>query len=283
MTMAYASVGIGAANLLGGIYSSKSSKKLQKEALALQRQQLEFAQKRYADNQALYGDLKKQTVADAQAGVQADLGGVTSRATGDVASAFANAEAERQRNMQRLGISADSGRAEAMANQNAIEKALAQAGNVTTQREQERRRAADETFARRQWATQLGVSELNGDAAGITNAYGGMANTLNNGSDRQAAAAGNFFSGAGSALGMGLAMYKPSASSGVTTPTTGGVPTTAVVPNQAYLNKQSAIKNSSLITDLQAGNNPTLAAFGLGANKAQAPNQVKGVTIPYSF
>ena len=278
--MTYAAVAIGGANLIGGYFSSKSSKKLQKEALALQRQQLEFAQKRYADNQALYGDLKKQTVADAQAGVQADLGGVTSRATGDVASAFANAEAERQRNMQRLGISADSGRADAMANQNAIEKALAQAGNVTTQREQERRRAADETFARRQWATQLGVSELSGDAAGITNAYGGMANTLNNGSNQQAAAAGNFFSGAGQALGMGLAMYKPKT---MNTPITQGIPTTNVDQSVVYQRNQSAIKNANLITDLQSGNNPTLAAFGLGANKAQAPNQVKGVTIPYSF
>lgn len=274
MTMAsYAAIGLGAANLIGGIVSSKSAKKLQKEALALQRRQLDFAMQRYNEHKATYGDLEKQVVADAQKGVQADLGGVTSRATGDVASAFANAEAERQRNMQRLGIAPDSGRADAMANQTAIQKALTQAGNVTTQREQERRRAEDQTWDRRQFATRLGVSQMNGDAADIASATQNMANTTSNYANQDAAAAGNFFAGAGQALGTGLALHKPSASSGTVTPT-GGVPMAQqyVTPSDAYAKKQMAVKNSNLITDLQSGNNPTLAAFNLGVQQQKKPN-----------
>jgi hypothetical protein len=48
--MTMAAVAVGGASLLGGIISSKSSKKTAKEALALQREQFEFNKKRYNRN-----------------------------------------------------------------------------------------------------------------------------------------------------------------------------------------------------------------------------------------
>lgn len=261
MTMAYASVGIGAANLIGGIVSSKSSKKLQKEALALQREQLAFAKQRYTDNQELYGGVKKQAVADAMTGVKADLGGVTSRATGDVASAFANADAERIRNQQRLGIAPDSGRADAMANSNAIQKALAMAGNVTTQRETERKRADDLTRSGRQWAANLGVAELNNSASGVASAAQNMASTYGNAADQQAQAAGQFFHGAGSALGTAAANWRPTGSA---------VPMPAMTTPYQSPAQKSAIANSNLITDLTA--TPQASQYVLkGAQNRAAP------------
>ena len=159
-----------------------------------------------------------------------------------------------------------------MANQTAIQKALTQAGNVTTQREQERVRAADQTWDRRQYATKLGVSQMNGDAADIATATNNMATTTSNYANQEATAAGNFFAGAGQALRTGLAMHKPSASSGTVTPT-GGVPMAQqyVTPSDAYAKKQMAVKNSNLITDTLSGNNPTLAAFNLGVKQQKNP------------
>lgn len=275
MTMAYVAVATGGANLIGGLSSSRSAKKLQQQALDLQAQQLAFAKQRYNDSQAIYGGVTKQAVQDAENGVQADLGGVTSRATGDVASAFANADAMRQRNLQRLGIAPDSGRADALANQDAVQQALTQAADVTTQREAERRNAVDQTFARRQWAANLGQAQMNGDANGVANATSNMAGTYNNFANQDAGAAQGFFAGAGQALGMGLASMQPSGSSGITTPVTSGVPTTNVTPSAAFQAKQSAIKNSNLITDVQSGGVPGISGFMSGLSKT--------AKIPLSF
>ena len=92
MTMAYVAVGGSVLSAVGGIASSKSSKKTAKQALALQREQFEFNKKRYNDYKTMYGGLEQMQVDAANKGVVADLGGVTSRAVGDVATQFTNAE-----------------------------------------------------------------------------------------------------------------------------------------------------------------------------------------------
>ena len=58
-------------------------------------------------------DLRTRWLLTPRRGVIADLEGVTNRASTDVATQFANAEDARLRNMQRMGINPNSGRADA--------------------------------------------------------------------------------------------------------------------------------------------------------------------------
>lgn len=202
--MAYFAAGATALSAIGGMASSKSSKKLMKEQLAVQRDSLEFNKKRYADNKALYGELEKTVVASAQKGVVADLGGVTSRAAADVKQQFANTEEGRLRNAQRLGINPNSGRADSMARQAGTAEALAAAGNITANREGERRNAEDKTFTRQFAVNQLGVQQMNGAAGDINNSNTAIANTYGNAAAQKAAQANSFYSTAGQIAGIGL-------------------------------------------------------------------------------
>lgn len=206
--MTYAAVAIGGASLLGGLAGSKSSRKSAKEALQLQREQLAFQKQRYAEYKALYGNTEKLLVDGAEKGVVADLNGVTNRASTDVATQFANAEDTRLRNAARMGINPNSGRADAIATQTGIARSLAASGNITANREAERRNAEQQTWNRRDSVTRLGVNQMNNAAAGMDNAANGMATTLNNQSATQAAQAGQMFSAAGT-LAAGL--IKPAA------------------------------------------------------------------------
>lgn len=217
--MAYFAAGASAASLIGGIVSSKSSKKLMKEQLAIQRETLDFNKKRYTDNKALYGELEKTVVAAAQKGVVADLGGVTSRAAADVATQFTNAEGAQARQMQRLGVNPNSGRAESMARQTALSRAMAEASATTTAREAERRNAEDKTFNRQFSVNQLGINQLNSTAGDVNNSNTAIANTYGNAAAQKAAQANSFYSTAGQIAGIGLGQM-----GGATTPTTPAAP-----------------------------------------------------------
>ena len=124
---------MGGLSLAGGLLSSKSSKK-PKKANAIARETLNFNKQRYNDYKTMYGGLEQQLVNDANKGVIADLGGVTSRAIGDTATQFKNQEAAQLRAQQRLNINPNSGRAESMARQSGIAQALGTAGNITANR-----------------------------------------------------------------------------------------------------------------------------------------------------
>ena len=200
--------GAAGVSALGGLSSSRSSRKSAKEALALQREQFEFNKKRYNDYKAMYGGLEQMQVDAANKGVVADLGGVTSRAVGDVATQFTNAEEAQRRSQQRMGINPNSGRADAMGRQMGLSKALAMAGNITTNREGERRNAEQQTWNRRDSVNRMGIAQMNGSLSDMNQSSNGMVSSLNQQSAQQAQQAGALFSAAGSIAGQYLGGLK---------------------------------------------------------------------------
>lgn len=224
--MTYAAVAVGGMSLLGGLSSSRSSKKAQKEANAIARETLNFNKQRYNDYKAMYGGLEQQLVNDAKKGVVADLGGVTSRAIGDVATQFANQNAAQLRAQQRLGINPNSGRAESMARQSGIAQALGTAGNITANREAERRNAEQQTWDRRAYVNNLGVSQMNMSANGVNSANNQLMNNYNNKAAQKAQEAGQFFGLAGGIAGQYLG--------GLGSPTTTQPPTPTGLGQYGY-------------------------------------------------
>lgn len=219
---------MGGASLLGGLSSSKSSKKAQKEANAIARETLNFNKQRYNDYKTMYGGLEQQLVNDANKGVVADLGGVTSRATADVATQFANQQDALMRANQRMGINPNSGRAEANARKLGLAQSLATAGNITTNREAERRNAAQQTWDRRAYVNNLGINQMNMAANGVDNANNQLMNNYNNTAAQKAQQAGAFFGAAGGIAGQylgGLGAAQPNIQ-------TSGIPTRNVSPYQ---------------------------------------------------
>lgn len=263
--MTYAAVAIGGASLLGGLASSRSSKKTAKQALALQREQFEFQKQRYNEYKALYGNTEKMLVADAEKGVVADLNGVTNRAATDVASQFANAENARLRNMQRMGINPNSGRADAIAARNSVAQSLAAAGNITAGREAERRNAEQQTWNRRDSVTRLGANQMAGAVSGMDSANTGMVNTLNNQSSQQASQAGQMFGAAGTALG-GMIGKSPSAAVNPTTTPVAGISSSQYLP----VTTNPAQANATLVDTTTSGRIP---GVDLGSSLVpKAPN-----------
>jgi hypothetical protein len=195
---------LGGASLLGGLASSRSSKKAQREANAIARETLNFNKQRYADYKKMYGGLEQQLVDDANKGVIADLGGVTARAIGDVNTQFGNQEAAQLRAQQRLGINPNSGRAESMVRQSGLARGLALAGNITANREAERRNAEQQTWNRRAAVNQLGIGQMNMAAQGVDSANNQLMNNYNNTAAQKAQEAGSFFGGAGVLAGQYL-------------------------------------------------------------------------------
>lgn len=191
--------------IVGGLSGKKSAKKDRRAELALQRETLDFNKQRYSDFKSLYGDLEQQLVAGAKEGVKADLAGVSDRAAADVAVQFQNAEGERLRNQQRLGINPNSGRAEAGARQLSLARAVTEAGNVTVNREQERRSAEEQTWNRRWQVGNLGVQQMNGAAHDMAGSMQTMAAGYGRSADQKMQQAGQMFSMAGQAAGMGMA------------------------------------------------------------------------------
>ena len=249
--MTMASVAVGGASLLGGIVSSKSSKKTAKEALALQREQFEFNKKRYNDYKTMYGGLEQMQVDAAKKGVIADLGGVTARAVGDVATQFTNAEEAQRRSQQRMGINPNSGRADSMGRQMGLSKALAMAGNITTNREGERRNAEQQTWNRRDSVNRMGIAQMNGSFGDMNQSSNGMVNTMNQQSAQQAQQAGALFGAAGNIAGQYLGGLKkstepvePTAPPAYLTPSyaSGSMPAYQTPQQTALNNLYSAIK-----------------------------------------
>jgi len=216
MTWAAAGVAIGGASLISGIAGSRSAKKLQKQQLALQEKALNFQIGRYNDAKNQYGEVIQQTIDAAKKGVTADLGGVTSRAVGDINQQFDNAQQTMLRNQTRMGINPNSGRAESAARGLNFQKALGTAGAVTTGRENERRYAETATRTMRRDIAGLGVNQMNGTAAGVDNSTQSMAAAYGNMANQQAQQAQNMFAGAGQVLGNAFASRAP------TPATTGG-------------------------------------------------------------
>ena len=248
--MTYAAVAVGGMSLLGGLSSSKSSKKAQKEANAIARETLNFNKQRYNDYKTMYGGLEQQLVNDANKGVVADLGGVTARAIGDTATQFKNQEAAQLRSNQRLGINPNSGRAESMGRQMGLSKALATAGNITTNREAERRNAEQQTWDRRSYVNNLGINQMNMSANGVNNANNQLMNNYNNTAAQKAQQAGSFFSAAGAIGGQYLSGLSAAQSPNIQT---SGIPTRNVSPY-----KMPTPRANTFVDGITGSNSPVI-------------------------
>ena len=246
---------MGGLSLAGGLIGSKSSKKIQKEANAIARETLNFNKQRYNDYKKMYGGLEQQLVNDANKGVVADLGGVTARAIGDTATQFKNQQAAQLRAQQRMGINPNSGRAESMARQSGIAQALGTAGNITTNREAERRNAEQQTWDRRAYVNNLGINQMNMSANGVNSANTQLMNNYNNTAAQKAQQAGAFFGAAGNVAGQYLGGL--SAASQNTYPQATGLGQNGI-PLKSAINPVAPIptpKSNMLIGGIQGGLN----------------------------
>ncbi len=222
--MSYVAAGVGGLSLVSGLMSSNSAKKSQKQALALQQETLRFNKQRYADAQNQFGDVIGSMVDGAEAGVKADLQGVSDRAAGDIATAVTGSNEAILRDQQRMGINPNSGRAESQMRKTSLATALAKAGAITGARETERRTAADQTWNRRLTVGQLGMNQMNGTAAGVNNATSSMANTYSNQASQQSAQAGQMLSSAGTLIGGAFATPSAAPTPATAAPLSTGTP-----------------------------------------------------------
>lgn len=202
--MTWAMVGAAAISTIGGLVGGKSAKKLQKEALELERQNLAFNQQRYNDYQSKYGGLIDLVIGQAEKGVDADLGRVTSEASADTATAFANSKQALDNQNQRMGINPNSGRADSNNRQLALGQAVATAGNVTNARNKERQYAEDATWDRRFGVYQQGNSLITGAANNVSNSMSNMANNTANNANSQSQAANSAISNGASLAIQGM-------------------------------------------------------------------------------
>lgn len=202
--MTWAAVGVGVISLVGGLASNRSARKTQKEALQLDREKFEYAQKVREQYQKQYGGLIDLVVADAEKGVNPDLGRVTADASADTATAFKNSQTALDNQQQRMGINPNSGRAESSNRQLALNQAVATAGNMTNARNTERKNASDQTWNRRFGVYQVGTSLLSGAQSAVSNSMGSLANSLSNSANQQSQASNQALAGGLSAITQGV-------------------------------------------------------------------------------
>jgi len=207
--LAIAAFGVSALSAIGGRSDAKRARKLQQEQLALQRESLAFSRQRYNEAQALYGETRRKLVDAANEGVQADLQGVTDRASADVAQSFQKSQDEADRNLARYGINPNSGRAIAAKQGMGVAKAAAEAGLINTSRRDEKRYANDTTWNRRAFVGNMGSSEINSSANAVGNSYQNASNAYGNASNTMQQSANAGYQTAGILAGTGLGMLTP--------------------------------------------------------------------------
>lgn len=207
--LAVASFGMSAISAIQGRSDAKAARKLMKQQLQLQREQLQFAQKRYNEAQALYGETRRKLVDAANEGVKADLQGVTDRASADVAQSFQKSQEETDRNLARMGINPNSGRAMAARAGTGVAKAAAESGLINTSRRDEKRYADDTTWNRRAFVGQMGSNEITAASGQVGNAYQSASNAYGDASSTMQQSANSAYQTAGQFAGMGLSMLSP--------------------------------------------------------------------------
>lgn len=169
----------------------KAAEKYNNASLDLQRESLEIAREREKNYEAIYGPLEKNFLDNIKAGVKPNYEQVTNDAIGDVNSQFANSEAASLRQMQRMGVNPNSGRADALARNLSLSRALALSGTINDSRRKETQRAEDLNYARQHDAVQMGINKLNNAQSNSTSAASALAQTYaNQASQSKANAAG---------------------------------------------------------------------------------------------
>lgn len=202
--MSWVAVGVGAVSAIGGLFGSSSAKKAQKEANRINRDTLNFRKEQYNDYKNQYGGIIDMVVSEAEEGVDADLGRVTSEANADTATAFANARQALDNQNQRMGINPNSGRAESNERQFSLNQAVATAGNVTNARNKERQFADDATWNRRYGVYQQGNSLINGAANNVGNSMSNLADSYSTSATNQSNMANQAIAGGISSITQGL-------------------------------------------------------------------------------
>ncbi len=169
---------------VGGLLSGKEQKKQQQQAdnasnqsLALQQQQLDEAKKRREDYEASYKPIEDQLLASVRKGINPNYEQITNDVIGDVNTQFAGEETARLRQMQRMGVNPNSGRADALGRQLSLSRGLALAGGINKARRTESNRAEELTYARQSDAVQVGVNKLNGAQTNINSASTALSKT----------------------------------------------------------------------------------------------------------
>lgn len=182
---------------VGGLLSGKEKDKQQEAAdqangqsLALQQQQLASAKKREEDYDKYYKPIEDQFLASVKKGVQPDYEQITNDVIGDVNTQFEGSEAARLRQIQRMGVNPNSGRADALGRQLSLSRGLALAGGINKARRTESNRAEELTYARQNDAVQVGVNKLNNAQSSINSAATSLSQTYAN-QATQAQANGN--------------------------------------------------------------------------------------------
>ena len=202
----------GALGIAGGLLGLSQQKKEQKSAdkynnasIDIQRQQLLEAQKRREDYDKNYKPIEDQFLASVKKGVDPNLEQVTSDVIGDVNTKFAGEESARLRQMGRLGVNPNSGRADAMGRQLSLSRGLALAGGINNARRTETNRAEDLTYARQNDAVQVGVNKLNGAQTSVNSAATALSKTY---ADRANQAQTNANDTMGTWADLGSTVYK---------------------------------------------------------------------------
>lgn len=261
MSFAIASTVIAGGSLVGGLLSSNKAAKQQKQALALQREQLAYAKQKDAENKALYGGITQQVVDQAAKGVDPNLTQVSNEAATDAKTAFAGAQGALERNQQRMGINPNSGRAEAQLQDAKLSEALAVAGGTTKARANERNNAETQTFNRRLSVAQMGNGQTNNSQAAVTNAGNGVANTLNGQAAQSGADAAGY---GGAALDMGLKAAQLYGSRGTAPATT--APNLSNLTGNTFLQAPPSLygtSNYSVVAPPSSLNVPSLSSNNL--------------------
>lgn len=197
---------------VGGLLSGKEKDKQQKAAdqangqsLALQQQQLASAKKREEDYDKYYKPIEDQFLASVKKGVQPDYEQITSDVIGDVNTQFEGSEAARLRQIQRMGVNPNSGRADALGRQLSLSRGLALAGGINKARRTESNRAEELTYARQNDAVQVGVNKLNNAQSSVNSAANSLSQTYVNQANKSQA---NANSAASSWADLGGTVYK---------------------------------------------------------------------------
>lgn len=172
---------------ISGLASGSAQNKGQKAAdaannqsLALQQQQLDEAKKRREDYDTNYKPIEDQFLASVKKGVQPDYEQITNDVIGDVNTQFEGSEAARLRQMQRMGVNPNSGRADASGRQLSLSRGLALAGGINKARRTESNRAEELTYARQNDAVQVGVNKLNNAQSSVNSAANSLSQTYVN-------------------------------------------------------------------------------------------------------
>lgn len=209
---------MGGLTIAGGLSGRKSGKKLQKEALAIQRETLNFNKQRYKEFKELYGDIEKEGITGAQElnakakkGVHRNYQGIRDEAATSTTLAFDKQKDQMARQQERFGVNPNSGRFQQSQLQMGINQALAEADAINKGVKQERQWADDADWNRQMQAaehrraiTGMGVAQSTGAAAAINNSSQELARTYSNAADRKFDDANQWLGVAGNFIGKGI-------------------------------------------------------------------------------